>query len=203
MITKVISVELSCGLPQISGWLGYDQVLLVFRWRGRVLGHARAKLNNGSLSSGEVWRLAYQSTGDRLAKAFLGEWLDDGPAPEPLPAPAASIVVCTRNRTADLRNCLDSLAGAARRNEIVVVDNAPADGSTEELCREYPVRYIREPRPGLNRARARGAKAACHDIVLFTDDDVVVDSCWAESMATAFADPQGRCGYRTGVTAGA
>jgi glycosyltransferase involved in cell wall biosynthesis len=52
------------------------------------------------------------------------------------------------------------------------------------------VRYVREPRPGLDWARNRAIAEATGDVVAFTDDDVVVDPCWVHAIAAGFrADP--------------
>src|SRR5581483_2107176 len=74
-------------------------------------------------------------------------------------------------------------------SEIIVVDNAPSTGETCDLCKSYPVRYVRESRPGLNWAREAGSQAAANELILFTDDDVRVDRNWARQMAEPFSDP--------------
>jgi glycosyltransferase involved in cell wall biosynthesis len=56
---------------------------------------------------------------------------------------------------------------------------------------------IRCDRPGVGLARNAGWRAATHDIVLFTDDDVVVDSGWRDGLAgTVAAHPE--AGFVTG-----
>ena len=58
----------------------------------------------------------------------------------------------------------------------MIVDNAPDDNSTEELVKTFPqVRYVREPRKGLDIARNAGARAASCPIVAYTDDDVLIE----------------------------
>jgi len=73
-----------------------------------------------------------------------------------------------------------------------VVDNAPATDETRILVerRGGAVRYVREPRPGLDWARNRAIAEATGEVVAFTDDDVLVDPCWVGALAGAFAgDP--------------
>ena len=53
----------------------------------------------------------------------------------------------------------------------------------------FGARYIRETRPGLDWARNRGITEASHDIIAFTDDDVVIDQSWLTGLARGFADP--------------
>ena len=101
-----------------------------------------------------------------------------------------SIVVCTRNRTEWLEGCLDALEELDYpEKEIIVVDNAPADEQTWELCMNRNVRYLRENRPGLDRARNMGISAARFPIVAFTDDDARVDKDWLKQLVQAFQAP--------------
>jgi GT2 family glycosyltransferase len=103
------------------------------------------------------------------------------------------VAVCSRDRTADLARCLDSLRRLdPPALELLVIDNAPATSATEELVRgRHPaVRYVREPRPGLNWARNRAIEEARGAVIAFTDDDVIVDPGWVRAVAETFAsDP--------------
>lgn len=97
-----------------------------------------------------------------------------------------SIVVCTHNRWASLTRTLASLASQVSPPgglEIVVIDNGSTDETRERLasvtCGPHPVRAVREPRLGQSHARNRGIEAARGDWILFTDDDVLVDTQWA------------------------
>ncbi|MFF3397826.1 glycosyltransferase [Streptomyces sp. NPDC002659] len=113
-----------------------------------------------------------------------------------------SVIVATHNRPQQLRQCLDSLLQMEYpRFEVIVVDNAPANGATEQLVHEVygrRVRYVREPVAGLARAHNRGLAAARGRIAAFTDDDTLVDSRWLTELAAAFAgDP--RIGCVTGL----
>ena len=48
------------------------------------------------------------------------------------------------------------------------------------------MRYVCEPRPGLNWARNRAILECRGDILAFTDDDVVVDGKWIDALARVF-----------------
>lgn len=102
-----------------------------------------------------------------------------------------SVVVCTRDRPAELARCLGSLRrldGPA--HEVLVIDNAPRDDAARQAVAATPFRYVREEAPGLDRARNRGIAEARHDLIAFTDDDVEVDPGWLGALAAAFADPR-------------
>ena len=110
--------------------------------------------------------------------------------------PPMSVVVCTRNRTDSLDRCLVSLAALTYPEyEVVVVDNAPDNDDAEALVRsraaDWPwLRYVREPRPGLDWARNRGLEAARFGIVAYTDDDVRVDRLWLHGVARGFREAE-------------
>jgi glycosyltransferase involved in cell wall biosynthesis len=102
-----------------------------------------------------------------------------------------TVAVCTRDRTADLARCLNSLTALDYPNlDILVIDNAPSNDTTQHLVRSnYPtVRYARELKPGLNWARNRAIQEAMGEIIAYTDDDVVVDSQWVKALADIFSE---------------
>ncbi len=106
--------------------------------------------------------------------------------------PSITVAICTRDRTDDLARCLTAVDRLHDRRgllaEVLVVDNAPASDSTRRLVAErFPtVRYLHEPRPGLDWARNRAVLEATGDVVAFTDDDTVVDRGWVDAIADAF-----------------
>ncbi|CAM4203955.1 glycosyltransferase family 2 protein [Gillisia limnaea] len=99
-----------------------------------------------------------------------------------------SVIVCTRNRSESLKNCLNSLnEQICMAREIIVVDNAPLDDSTRLVAELYEtVSYCKEPRPGLDIARNTGARLAKFPIVAYTDDDVRVDLLWSYRIWETF-----------------
>ena len=133
-----------------------------------------------------------------LAEPDLGPWqawmatIMPGWLPAALPPQVpVSVVICTRGRAAQLRRCLHMLHGlACQPTEIVVVDNAPTDTSTRDVCREFAeVVYREEPRAGLDIARNTGLMAAQGDVVAFVDDDVVVHPWLIYRVWKTFRDP--------------
>ncbi len=98
-----------------------------------------------------------------------------------------AVVIATRDRAESLDRCLASLFNQTRApDEVHVVDNAPASTATVDLISARyrgRVHYVLEPTPGLGRAHNTGLRYVSSDIVLFTDDDVVLDQQWVEAMA--------------------
>ncbi|MEV4555454.1 glycosyltransferase [Kitasatospora sp. NPDC049285] len=169
---------------------GPGPVLALIRRQGRPLGLVAAT------SGGEEAALIRELT-------QAGADLPERPAAAPARrAPAVSVIVCTRDREGMLRQCLDALLrNGYPQAEYLVVDNAPTDRAVEELVRgRYPgrVRYLREPVPGLARARNRGLAAARGELCAFTDDDALADPGWVAALAARFADDP-RTGCVTGL----
>lgn len=102
--------------------------------------------------------------------------------------PDVSVVVATRNRSSLLSACLDGLARqrTAARFEVVVVDNGSRDATaaivSERALADGRFRLVHEPVAGLSRAKNAGLASARAEIVLFTDDDVVLDERWIDSF---------------------
>ena len=158
---------------------------LVF-WRGDVpLGHYWLEagqvigLKDHAAAIGEV-------VGPTLG--YYGDWSDSGRQSEQW---SLSVIICTRNRPGDLERGIRALMASEDKDfELIVVDNAPEDDRTARVVGSFPgVRYVVEPRPGLDIARNTGARAARGAIVAYTDDDVEVSKTWTSRMKAAFADP--------------
>lgn len=100
-----------------------------------------------------------------------------------------SVVIPTRDRPSQLATCLASvLAALSDRDELVVVDSASLDAAAvASVAAAANARLVRCDLPGVGRARNAGWRAASHDIVLFTDDDVEVSADWRDSLAAAVA----------------
>ncbi|MEL6469793.1 MAG: glycosyltransferase [Cyanobacteria bacterium J06623_4] len=105
--------------------------------------------------------------------------------------PLVTVAVCTRDRPEDMRRCLSAISQLDYpKLDILVVDNASKTEATQVLVEaDYPqVRYIKEPRPGLDWARNRAILEAKGEIIAYTDDDVVVDAGWVRGLVQAFLE---------------
>jgi len=176
------------GLPVLPG---YRHAHVLIRYRGSPLCNVPMKVVDGCIRAADLWSCAWTHRGQELQTRILQDLLDPNntPATSDRPLPTATIIVCTRNRTADLQRCLDSIVPQLSDSvEALVIDNNPSDDVTKKLVAKYPVRYYRENRAGLNWARARAAQLVSTDLLLYTDDDVALDSSWATEMRTPFTD---------------
>ncbi len=104
-----------------------------------------------------------------------------------LPAPPASVLICTRNRADELPDGV-ALLVAGGATDVVIVDNGSTDATPEaaaELAARFPgvVRVVEEPNAGLCHARNTGAAAARHELLLYLDDDARVAPGWLEHVA--------------------
>ena len=179
----VRSVDLADARDDLSGLGEAIEAHIVVRHHGAPLCRVRAPVVGGRVPISAVWDACVASLEDRGDVVF-----PHVPAGTVTLAPC-TVVVCTKDRPDDLRRCLKALAPfAAASVELLVVDNAPSDDRTRAVVREFPATYICQMRQGLNWARHAGVEAAQHGIVLFVDDDVVVEPDWLDQMRRPFRD---------------
>lgn len=122
-------------------------------------------------------------------------------------APSASFIVCTRNRVAALRACVQSIQAACRSHatfltELVVVDNGSTDGTAEAMERmaaasRIAVTLVSEKRPGLAAARNAGLERARGRVLIFIDDDCEVHIDYLRDLERHYR-AGGQCAIRGG-----
>ncbi|HLB10777.1 MAG TPA: glycosyltransferase [Gemmatimonadaceae bacterium] len=109
--------------------------------------------------------------------------------------PQLSLIVCTRDRAEKLDAFFEAICRQRARAawELVIVDN----GSTDETPARLPVlareagvavTIVREPRPGLGRARNAGIRRARGALLAFTDDDCYPAADYVDAVVRAFSD---------------
>ncbi|MEJ5961885.1 glycosyltransferase family 2 protein [Pedobacter immunditicola] len=110
-----------------------------------------------------------------------------------------SVVICTHNRAAQLQQCLLAIKKLeCQPEEIIVVDNDPADDSTKVVVEGFQgLKYVREPKKGLDNARNTGIWNSTQAIIAFTDDDVIVHRLWVYRIWETFRDQ--KVGAMTGL----
>ncbi len=107
-----------------------------------------------------------------------------------------TVVICTYNREKYIGNLLESIAAndlEKNEYEILLVDNNCTD-NTRKICDtfaknhpEISFRYTIEPEQGLSAARNRGINEAKGDIIVYVDDDALVDSDYLRAYTEWFA----------------
>jgi glycosyltransferase involved in cell wall biosynthesis len=101
-----------------------------------------------------------------------------------------TVVICTRQRPANLQRALERIVALQpAAAEVIVVDNAPEDDATAAVVDSFggAVRRVVEHVPGLSRARNRGLAAVSTTYVAFTDDDIEPDPAWVDVLSATFA----------------
>jgi glycosyltransferase involved in cell wall biosynthesis len=226
---QVDAVELSGPLPALTSRIGpdgspYRRSKVLVRLHGQPLGQVDIPLI-GDTSPDDVAELIESQLSGEIATHLREDGLDsladlgrdgDGAtlprctpsSADPAAVPLVSVIVCTYTRCDQLAETLVSILASDYPNfEILVVDNCPSDPSVRELVEttygdDRRVRYVREWRRGLSRARNAGYVFSRGEIVAFTDDDVVVDRSWISALVSAFIeDPVASC--VTGLVLGA
>jgi GT2 family glycosyltransferase len=108
---------------------------------------------------------------------------------QPLRDCTISVIVPAYNAAATLDRCLAALGEQTRPpDEVIVVDDGSTDDSAD-IARHYGVRVLCQVNAGPAAARNAGARAACGDLLLFTDADCAPAPDWLEHMVAPFADP--------------
>lgn len=106
-----------------------------------------------------------------------------------------SLAICTWNRSRLLRQTLDSIVAMEKPKqigwELVIVNNRSTD-DTAEVIQSYqsslPIQYVFEDQQGHCASRNAAIRQATGDYILWTDNDVQVDSGWLSAYADGFAE---------------
>ncbi|MFC1842908.1 glycosyltransferase family 2 protein [Candidatus Dependentiae bacterium] len=113
---------------------------------------------------------------------------------------SSSVIVCTRNRPADVVNFLDSLKKQTEKpNEVIIVDSSDEEIYKNPIffesfsSKHFPKTKLiyKHTAPGLTYQRNIGAKAASCQVIHFFDDDVILEKNYLQQMNHVFAqNPQ-------------
>ncbi len=206
---KVLDIEVTQPITDIAELEIYQKVWGLIRFKGIPLGFVTIPITNGVCTAAQIQSHLLEHQAFELTQAIISNALSSGrsfaelreldvsewiPLSDPdhdqvQANPVVTVAVCSRNRAADLERCLAALLQLNYDNlDLLVIDNAPRDTTTQEVVEQYPsVRYRCEPRPGLDWARNRAIVEAKGEILAFTDDDVIVDAGWVRALVETFA----------------
>ena len=102
-----------------------------------------------------------------------------------------SVIIPTRNRKADIRRCLDSIAlQSIVPDEVIIVDSS----DTLDLCNELSgysklnIKCIHTKIPGTSLQRNIGIKESHGEILVFSDDDMIWDKNFIHEIIRIFSD---------------
>lgn len=195
MPTAVVRLEATNLPPALALPSRYDAVFALVLWNGRPVGHGTFPLRQGVLDGERLRDGVERVAGAMIATCRLHDWLawDDRCQGS---LPHATIAICTRDRPDDLSRCLVAMAALPHDGqELLVIDSASRAGdAVRTVVERFPgVRYVREPRAGLDIARNCALREARGEIVVFCDDDAEVDPGWLRAMAANFSDPRTLC----------
>ena len=203
---KVVDIELSQPITSLEGLGSYMGVQGLVRLYGVPLGYVKAPVTLGCCPASILKVLIREQCHTAITRHVIGngltapqglagltwdEFITFEPDLNPQEWPWVTVAVCTRDRPEDLQRCLDGLCQLDYPHlDLLVIDNAPQSDATQTLVTaHYPaIRYIREPRAGLDWARNRAILEARGEMIAYTDDDVVVDQHWVKGIAQAFLE---------------
>lgn len=177
----------------------YERAMVLVRMRGRPIERLIMKPIDGKIALASVLaRLDASARWIGTSTLIEDALLPDRDAKR-VRSPSATVAICTRDRPADLRRCLQGISRLQLDGqEILVIDNNPSDDRSRHMANEFDVRYVLEPRPGLNHARNRALREAHGDIVAFIDDDATPDPLWLRALLRNFESYSVAC--VTGLT---
>jgi len=111
--------------------------------------------------------------------------------------PSVSVIVSVRNDARMLERCLRSILRSDYDDfEVIAVERRPRSLDVPRLLvNEFPtdlrLRYVEEPSSSVSLGRNTGLARAEADVVVFIDDDDVVDRDWLRSSAKALVCESG------------
>ena len=172
----VIHIDLSAPFPDRMDPGPFQRSMVVFWWTDIPVGHVFVESHR--CSPERIAALAESAVEDDLIT------LAEQRVTLPQRSDPVSVVVCTRDRPQELAGCLDSLLAQRRPpEEIVVVDDGSLGPATRRIASERPrTVYRRQEGSGLAVARNTGIRAATHELIAFTDDDVRHHPLWLDRL---------------------
>src|SRR5215211_959546 len=143
MPTKTTELELSNRFSFLPLEEGYDRYRILIRSGLQPVGWISLSTNRqNSFSYNEVQAMIKDQIGQALIQQALADSFSN-PKKTNTYQPI-SIIICTRNRTAQLESCLKAISSLQYPSyEVIVVDNAPTTDDTFRLVSGLPFGYVR------------------------------------------------------------
>jgi len=121
---------------------------------------------------------------------------------QPEPTLTVTVAIPTYRRAGMLRQTLEGLVRQdypADRLEILIIDNNSPDNTREVVASfataPHAPRHVLETKQGANHARNRAIAEARGEIIVFGDDDILIEPNWVREIVAPFANnPPGRVG---------
>jgi len=202
LATAILDLDVERLPEAIEGLDRYATALALLRLQGTPCGQLRRPVVDGRVDVAQLRDEVIAAFGWSLARRRLQRQLgwEAPPSAAAGGLPSVTVAVCTRDRPLALAHCLEALERLPDDGqELLVIDNCPSRPDSRHVVARHPrVRYVVEPRLGLDCARNRALQEARHDVVAFADDDTAPDPGWLRGLRPNFADPLVMC--VTGLT---
>lgn len=115
--------------------------------------------------------------------------------------PDVSVIICTHNRGKMIVDCLGSVSRQTypgEKTEVIVVDDGSQEKyfcELEEALEKHPhVKFCPKKHGGLSSARNYGAEKSHGEILVFTDDDIIMEEDYLEKIVAAYGPGVGGVG---------
>jgi glycosyltransferase involved in cell wall biosynthesis len=127
---------------------------------------------------------------------------------DPADVTHVSAIICTRNRGDKIATAVNSVLACDYPSfDLTIIDQSTDDltrDAVAELAAAEPrLQYVHSTEPGLSKAYNNGINRSTGEIIVFTDDDCIVEPDWITTIVDAFgSEPDGDLLYGRVVAAG-
>lgn len=114
-----------------------------------------------------------------------------------------SILLPTYNRANVISNCIQSVISQNYDNWELIIEDDNSKDNTEQVCLEFckmddRIKYHKNPKNlGLPRNRNEAIKRSSGDMILFTEDDMVLKDDCLETLMDSFEEVSQNTDYKT------
>lgn len=118
--------------------------------------------------------------------AVVRKAFSETPFADDIDWPKVSVVVCSYNGSATIRDTMEGLTTLEYPNYEVVVINDGSTDSTPDIVSEYDFKLINTENRGLSNARNTGWQESSGEIIAYIDDDAYPDPHWLHFLAHTY-----------------